>query len=64
MCGICIVDLETGKLAHTLMLSDAITEIYDVGILEGTKAPLLIGLQSAEVGTMLRIGDNKTRLSS
>ena len=64
MCGICVVDLETGKLAHTLQLSDAITEIYDVGVLEKTKAPLLIGLHSEEVGTMLRIGDNKTKLTS
>jgi len=64
MCGICVVDLETGKLAHTLQLSEAITEIYDVGVLEETKAPLLIGLHSPEVGTMLRIGDNKTKISS
>jgi uncharacterized protein (TIGR03032 family) len=59
-CGVFVLELETGQPRHAVMVGGAITELYDVAILEGTGAPLGVGASRAELERWVRIGDNTT----
>jgi uncharacterized protein (TIGR03032 family) len=41
MCGIVILDRETGAVIHSLVLEGAVTELYDTGVLSGINLPAI-----------------------
>jgi uncharacterized protein (TIGR03032 family) len=52
-CGVMVVDLETGALAHWLELGGGVRELYDVQVLPGVRCPKAIGLQNKEIWGVL-----------
>lgn len=48
-CGIQILNLETGDVAHWMRFDGAITELFDVCILPGVRNPITLGPSSSEI---------------
>jgi len=48
-CGIQVVDLGTGDVAHWLTFEGIVTELYDVAALAGRRAPTMVGFKSDEI---------------
>lgn len=48
-CGIQVVDLGTGDVAHWLTFEGIVTELYDVAALPGRRAPTMVGFKSDEI---------------
>lgn len=55
-CGIAVIDMNTGDLAHWLRLEGAVVELFDAAILEGVRRPAAIGFRSDEIRRVLSIG--------
>ena len=48
-CGLFVIDLKTGDIAHWLRLEGIVSELYDVVTLPGVKRPSALGLRSDEI---------------
>jgi len=48
-CGLQVVDLRTGDVAHWLTIEGVVSELYDVAALEGRRTPSMIGFKSDEI---------------
>ena len=48
-CGLYVVDLRSGDVAHWLRIDGIVEELYDVAILPGVSRPMAIGFKSDEV---------------
>jgi uncharacterized protein (TIGR03032 family) len=57
VCGLHIIDLRTGALAHWVKLSGVVTELYDVAILPGVERPMALGFRSDEIKFTLALGE-------
>jgi uncharacterized protein (TIGR03032 family) len=55
-CGLYVIDLLTGDVAHWLRLEGMVTELYDVAILSGVVRPGLLGFKSDEIQRAVTIG--------
>ncbi|MFZ5616796.1 MAG: TIGR03032 family protein [Pseudomonadota bacterium] len=55
-CGLAVIDLKTGDLAHWLRLEGAVTELFDAVILNNVKRPAAIGFRSDEIRRVLSVG--------
>ena len=55
-CGLYVVDLETGDIAHSLTVDGIVTELYDVAVIAGKSQPAALGPASAEVRRMISVG--------
>ena len=58
-CGIYVVDLGTGDIAHSLTFEGAVSELYDVVCLRDRLQPAAIGLHGPEMKRMISIGSPK-----
>lgn len=47
-CGVQIIDLSTGTIAHWVRLDGPVSELFDVTFIEGVKCPMALGQQSPE----------------
>lgn len=56
-CGLHVIDLRTGEVAHWLRLEGEVSELYDVALLPGVVRPMLLGFQTDEIQRMLAIDD-------
>lgn len=45
--GLLVIDLQSGKTVHTLVLEGRIAELYDVAVLPGVTRPSALGLKAA-----------------
>ena len=54
-CGIQIVSLASGDVAHWLRFDGAITELFDICVLPGVHNPITLGPQSAEIRDFVTI---------
>lgn len=54
-CGICVIDLKKGVVAHKLELTGALMEIYDVGILQNIQKPMAIGIENDDIRRVITI---------
>jgi len=54
-CGIAVVDLKSGDLAHTLTIEGIVEEIYDVAALPGCRRPSVIGVMNDDIKRILSI---------
>jgi len=59
VCGVYVVRLSDGEIVHKLTITGSVEEIYDVGVMPDTQAPMLVGLEGKEVRKWIRIGDNE-----
>jgi protein O-GlcNAc transferase len=54
-CGIWVVDLRSGVVAHWVELAGVVVELYDVQILPGVKRPMALGFKSDEIQRLVTI---------
>jgi uncharacterized protein (TIGR03032 family) len=59
--GICVINLETGKIHAKMNVNGSVGEIYDVGVIAGSKAPFLAGIAGAEDKKFVFIGPNSAK---
>ena len=52
-CGVCVVDLRTGDLVEWIRLSGAIKELFDVAVLADVRCPMALGVQSADIQSLI-----------
>jgi uncharacterized protein (TIGR03032 family) len=55
-CGIYVVDLGSGAVAHSLTIEGVVAELYDVSVLPGMLQPAALGPNSPELARMISIG--------
>ena len=57
-CGLQIIDLNTGAIAHWLRLDGTlVTELYDAVILSGVRQPMAIGFQTNEIERLMLVDE-------
>ena len=54
-CGLLVVDLRTGDIAHSLTIEGIVRELYDVAILPGVTMPSALGFKSDEIRRTITI---------
>ena len=55
-CAVYAINIETGKVVHSLSIAGSVEEIYDVALLPKVRQPLLVGLQGREIAQLVRVG--------
>lgn len=55
-CGIYVVDLATGDIAHSLSMEGVVSELYDVIALPGKSQPAAVGPFGSELRRMISVG--------
>jgi uncharacterized protein (TIGR03032 family) len=56
-CGLQVIDLRSGTIAHWIRFEGMITELYDVVVLPGVTRPMAFGFKSDEIRRNLVPGD-------
>ncbi|AFZ26553.1 TIGR03032 family protein [Cylindrospermum stagnale PCC 7417] len=54
-CGLMVIDLRTGAIAHWVRIEGIVTELYDVQILPGVKRPMALGFQNEEIQQIITL---------
>jgi uncharacterized protein (TIGR03032 family) len=49
LCGIAVIDLRSGRMAHWVEVEGLVSEIYDVQVLPGIRRPMALGFKTDEV---------------
>lgn len=57
-CGLAVIDLKTGDLAHWLRLEGVVQELFDVAVLKDVTRPAAIGFRSDEIRRVISVGDD------
>jgi len=47
-CGLYIVDITTGDIAHSVTIEGIVSELYEVNVIPSVRQPSMIGLNSEE----------------
>lgn len=56
-CGIQIIDLRSGKVAHWIRIEGMVSELYDVAVLPGVARPMAFAFRTEEIARTLMLGD-------
>lgn len=56
-CGLQIIDLRTGTLAHWVRFEGMVTELYDVAVLPGVVRPMAFGFRTEEIRRTVALGN-------
>ena len=56
-CGLQIIDLKTGNIAHWLKVEGEVSELYDVIALPGVARPMALGFKTDEIQRLLVADD-------
>jgi uncharacterized protein (TIGR03032 family) len=54
-CGLLVIDLRSGDIAHSLRIEGVILELYDVVSLPGIRRPMAIGLRTDEIRRVVTV---------
>ncbi|HEY9697361.1 MAG TPA: TIGR03032 family protein [Trichocoleus sp.] len=54
-CGVMVIDLQSGNIAHWLKLEGVVTELYDIQVLPGVRQPMALGFQTDEIARLLTL---------
>lgn len=60
VCGLDVIDLRTGEVAHWLRLADPVRELYDVAVLPGVVRPMALGFKTDEIERLVVAGEEAT----
>ena len=60
-CGVQVIDLRTGAIAHWLRFEGMVTELYDAVVLPHVARPMALGLKTDEIARMLTVGETENR---
>ena len=55
-CGLLIINLQTGDVAHWLRVEGLVRELYDVAVLPGVSRPMALGFKTDEIQRITAIG--------
>jgi uncharacterized protein (TIGR03032 family) len=55
-CGLLIIDLNTGDVAHWIRVEGVVRELYDVAVLPGVCRPMALGFKTDEIQRIVAIG--------
>jgi uncharacterized protein (TIGR03032 family) len=55
-CGLLVIDLRSGDVAHWLRVDGLVRELYDVAVLPRVARPMALGFKSDEIQRMIAIG--------
>ena len=55
-CGLVVVNLKTGNVDHHLWIEGHIVELYDVTLLQGVRAPMVLDFKGKEIRRWIKIG--------
>lgn len=58
-CGLQVIDLRTGALAHWVKFEGMVTELYDVAVLPGVVRPMAFGFRTDEIERTIALGDEQ-----
>jgi uncharacterized protein (TIGR03032 family) len=56
-CGVQVIDLRTGAIAHWLRFEGMVTEMYDAVVLPRVSRPMALGLKTDEIARLLTVGE-------
>lgn len=54
-CGVIVVNLQSGTVAHWLRLEGVVSELYDVQVLPHVRQPMALGFQTDEIARILTL---------
>ena len=54
-CGVFVVDLETARVDHQLVLRGGGTEVFDVAVLPGARSPVAVAMQGDDVQDLVTV---------
>lgn len=55
VCGLQVIDLRDGKIAHQITISGDVRELYDVVALPGVRRPMALGFKTDEIERLVTI---------
>ena len=58
-CGLVVVDMHTGAIAHSLYIDNIIEELYDVVVLPRVRLPRAVGFQDDDIGRLLSFPESE-----
>jgi uncharacterized protein (TIGR03032 family) len=56
-CGLQVIDLRSGDVAHWLRIEGMVRELYDVAVLPGVSRPMALGFKTDEIQRMIAVDD-------
>lgn len=56
-CGLLVIDLRTGDVAHWLRVEGIVRELYDVALLPGVSRPMAFGFKTDEIQRTIAVGE-------
>lgn len=59
-CGLMIIDLRSGDIAHWLRVEGVVTELYDVAVLPRVVRPMALGFKTDEIQRTIAIGESES----
>jgi uncharacterized protein (TIGR03032 family) len=57
-CGLLIIDLRSGDVAHWLRVEGLVRELYDVAVLPQVRRPMALGFKTDEIQRTIAIGEH------
>jgi uncharacterized protein (TIGR03032 family) len=56
-CGLQVIDLKTGDVAHWVRVEGTVSELYDVSVLHGVHRPMALGFKTDEIQRTLSMDE-------
>lgn len=56
-CGLEVIDLRSGDVAHWVRIEGLVSELYDVVVLPGVVRPMALGFKTDEIERLLTVGE-------
>lgn len=57
-CGLWVIDLASGDVAHWMQIEGVVVELYDVAVLPATRQPMAVGFKTDEIERLITIEHN------
>ena len=57
-CGLMVIDLRSGDIAHWIRVEGMVSELYDVAVLPSVIRPMALGFKTDEIQRLISIGDD------
>jgi hypothetical protein len=57
-CGLLVIDLRSGDVAHWLRVEGMVRELCDVAVLAGVLRPMALGFESDEIQRVIAVGED------
>ena len=54
-CGVQVIDLRTGRVAHEIMITGEVRELYDVVTMPGVRRPMALGFKTDEIERLVTV---------